>query len=487
MASAQMLKNLKEAERLSYYFCEKKLTTFVKNAWDVLEPVTPLQWNWHIDYVCEHLEAVKAGQIQKLIINIRPRSIKSNMATVCFPVWDWVDVPHDRFLFGSFADDLATSHSVKRRNLINSPWFQKGFGNRFKLSSDTDTKSYFSNEKTGFMKSLGMRGAVTGQGGEYIIIDDPHNPKGAESKVQREETLDNWDMMWSSRLNDRRTGKIIVIMQRLHENDLTGHILSKNLGYKHIKIPSIATHREVLYFPMSGREFVREQGDLMHPERDGPEQIDEEKKTLGPYGFSGQHQQDPVPASGGTFTSDMFDYVPVPKPEDFDYQFIMADTAYEEKKENDFTVFTAFGVKDKELYIIDVWRKQIQAAKVEALIIPFIKRFSDYGFRGCYIEPKGHGIYLNQALPGKGIMIPSEERRLDFYKDRTKGKVERANNAVPWLANRRVHINETILDKEELLAECLKFPKAAHDDFVDTVVDGIKFVFSRKLSILDVL
>lgn len=484
-AENHLLAEYREAQRLEYFAAANDLGLFAQAAWDVLEPETELKWNWHHDYICEHLQAAQLGQIRRLIINIAPRSTKSLLASVCFPDWIWCKEPATRFLFGSHADTLATKHSVLRRNLVESAWYQRGFGDRFRLASDVNTKSQFANNKTGKMVATGILGSVHGDGGDYIIIDDPHDPKKAASEPERESAIENFDLSWSSRLNDKKTGRIIIIMQRLHELDLTGHVLAKNLGYVHLKIPSIAEERQTLFFPLSGRKVHREAGDLMHPARDGQKELDQAKLDMGPYGFSGQHQQSPTPASGGIFTTDMFDFVELP--EKFDYKFMMADTAYNEKKENDFTVFTAFGVVKGELYILDVYRKQIQSANLEDDVTPFIRRFSDYGFRGCYIEPKGHGIYMNQAMPRKGIMIPSESTRKIFFEDRKFNKVERANNAAPHLANRKVHFNKNLTNKENLLAELLGFPKARWDDFTDTVIDGVKFAFGRKLSILDVL
>lgn len=484
-AKRQELIDLQQALQLQYDVAADDFGLFVQAAWEILEPQTELQWNWHHDYICEHLQAVDQGQILRLIINIAPRSTKSILSTVSFPVWTWIKKPHKRFLFGSYADTLATKHSILRRNIIESPWYQAGYSQSFRLSSDVNTKSEFTNNKTGQMTALGIRGAVTGMGADCIVIDDPHNPKGAESEAELESTIQNFDLAWSTRLNDKKTGAIIIIMQRLRENDLTGHLLEKNMGYLHLKIPTVAEERERLVFPLSGKVFDREAGDLMHPSRDGPKEIEIAKKAMGPYGFSGQHQQSPTPASGGIFKSDMFDFVDLPK--EVDWRFVTADTAYKDAQENDFTVFVAWGVKGEDLYIIDVFRKQIKAVDIESDVTPFLRRFSHYGFRGVYVEPKGHGIFLNQAFPRKGILVPGEDDLKEFYSDRRWDKVQRASNAVPHLANRKIHINNVISEKEILLNEVLKFPKAPHDDFTDCVVDGIKVVYAKGLSIFDVL
>ena len=476
------------ARRLDYLKSEASLGQYVRSSWHVLEPAVELKWNWHHDLIAEYLEATLAGEIKRLIINVAPRSTKSVETTICFPTYVWIKQPQKRFLFGSYAASLATKHSVLRRNIIESDWYQRGYGSRFQLSSDVNTKAEFTNDKTGQMKAAGMGGSITGEGGDFIIIDDPHNPAGAESEQERETTVENFDLAWSSRLNDKKQGVIIVIMQRLHEKDLTGHLLEKELGYTHVKIPSIAEERERIVFPVSGRVLEREQGDFMHPERDGKTELDQAKKDLGPYGFSGQHQQDPTPREGGLFTEEMFELIDE-MPTEYEYTFSMADTAYKDKQQNDFTVITIFGVLDDDLYILDVYRKQIKAAEVEKPAAAFIMRFQEYGFRGAYFEPKGHGIYLNQRLAKSpyGILIPDEDTITEFYKDRKYDKVTRANNAAPWLANRRVKISSHIAESDVLIKEAVKFPKAAHDDFVDTLIDGIKFAFGREHSILDAM
>lgn len=252
----------------------------------------------------------------------------------------------------------------------------------------------------------------------------------------------------------------------------------------------LAIQWEILNYPairvdMDTASDPRQIGDALWHEKYNLEQLDHIKATVGSRGWSSLYQQTPTPDGGGLFNSDMFEFVDLP--EKFDWTFITADTAYKEKEENDFTVFTAFGVLHKEIYIRDVWSRQIKSSEVEGPAEDFIKRFMNYGYRGTYIEPKGHGIYLNQKFALRGLMIPNEDRLKDFYKDRRFDKVERANNVIPHLSHRKVKINKLIRNKEDLVAQCLNFPKGKNDDFVDTVVDGLKMVYARKIGILDVL
>jgi predicted phage terminase large subunit-like protein len=169
----------------------------------------------------------------------------------------------------------------------------------------------------------------------------------------------------------------------------------------------------------------------------------------------------------------------------FDWTFVTVDTSYKEKQENDFTAFSSWGVIREQLYLRDVFLRQMKAADIEGVLEPWVKRQMGYGYRGTWIEPKGHGIYLNQTLETRGLMIPGESQLKDFYSDRRHDKVERANNVVPQLAYRFVYINQLISIKEELVAQCLGFPKTKHDDFCDTLIDALKIVFHTKPSILD--
>lgn len=493
MHRENLLAQAEELAAIEYERAKRNLASYIRAAWDVLEPKTELVWNWHHDLIAEYLQATEMGQITRLLLNVCPRSLKSTATTVCFPTWVWArGAAHKRFLCGSYAETLATKHSILRRNLVESDWYQAGYGDQFSLSQDVNRSSEFANDKTGLMKSAGINGSVTGEGGDYIIIDDPHDPKGADSDADRETTIRNFDMAWTSRLNDKKTGVIIVIMQRLHEKDLSGHIMAEQLGYEHVKIPTIARQGETIIFPLSKRTKTREIGDLVHPERDGEKEIAQARKDLGDQGFEGQHQQSPVQPGGNLFKDTMFEFGPVLQPHEYDYTFITADTSYKDGKKNDYTVFTAWGSQGPDrLDVLDVFRRKVKSSQTEELIVPFILKHAQWGFRGAMVEPKGHGIYLNQKLPEKGIPYPTEDEIKEFFRDRhgsdSKNKEQRANFAIPFLGNRKIIINENIHEKEELKAECLAFPNGTNDDFLDTVVDGIKFKFTHKVSIFDVL
>ena len=280
---------------------ERTLPSFIEQAWRVIEPGIDYVDNWHIHLIGEYMEAINTGQIQRLIINIPPRHMKSIEVTVCYPVWTWIKHPEKRFIKVSYSDSLSRKHNIIARDIINSPWYQENWGGVFKLKNDVNRQDEFKNNHQGFMLSTSTGGALTGEGGDVIIIDDPQNPLMANSETEREASVNFFKNTLQTRLNNPRTGAFIIIMQRLHEKDLTGHILSEDLGYEHLCLPAIAESRTVVVFPVSKKEIVREPGDILNEGRFDQEVLDGLKKSMGSIQFAGQMQQSPAPAEGIIF------------------------------------------------------------------------------------------------------------------------------------------------------------------------------------------
>ena len=458
MASDDERLLLQEAEVADYAVAENNFSHFVQGAWDVLEPQTDLLWNWHHDLICEYLTAAERGEIRRLIINIAPRSTKSLLATVSFPDWVWTKRPSDRFIFGSYAETLATKHSLLRRNLIESPWYQRGWSSKFSLLGDLNKKTEFANDKTGQMKAVGIKGSITGEGGDYIIIDDPHNPKGAESDADREATLLNFDLAWSNRLNNKKTGRIILIMQRLHDQDLTGHLIAKNLGYEVVKIPTVCEEKTTIIFPLSKHEIVREKDSLLHPERDGPEEIEQARKDLGSYGFSGQHQQEPAPKTGEIIKLHWLKFYKE-LPLRFDKKIIVADLTYEDGEKNDFTVVECWGSIGSKVYLIDQIRDQMGfGAQLRAITSMKVRHPDAYKVK---IEKKANGAAVIETVQGAIMgVIPYSPHTSKAVRLEAVSTLYEAGNIyypdesiAPWIAQN--------------VKELLRFGRTKHDDTVD--------------------
>jgi hypothetical protein len=232
---------------------ERSLADFVRQAWPVLEPKTPYLENWHIELLIEALEAVAAGDLLRLIINVPPRTGKSLLASVFFPLWAWLRNPSERFLFASYSGQLATKHSVDRRAVIQSQWFRSRWGSLIKFADDGNLKSEFMNTARGQMIATSVGASATGRGGNSLVCDDLINPDQANCDALRTGSIRWFDETFSTRLDDKRQGRIIVIEQRTHSQDLTGHLLAEPDWY-HIALPAIAERRTKVAFPRSGRE-----------------------------------------------------------------------------------------------------------------------------------------------------------------------------------------------------------------------------------------
>lgn len=283
-----------EAER-----CRRHLRAYMAHAWPVLEPGTPFVPGFHLDAIAEHLEAITRGHIKRLLINMPPRHMKSLAVAVFWPTWEWITCPHRRWLFASYAQHLSIRDSLKCRRLIDSPWYQRHWGHVYRLTSDHNLKQRFENNRTGVRLATSVGGTITGEGGDRIVVDDPHNVQEADSDAVRTRTLHWWDQAMSTRLNDPRTGAFVIVMQRVHQQDLAGHVLEQG-GYEHLCLPAEFDGRKTI--TVCGWQDPRtEPGAPLWPARFPAAELQGLKRQLGTYGTAGQLQQRPVPAGGGMF------------------------------------------------------------------------------------------------------------------------------------------------------------------------------------------
>jgi predicted phage terminase large subunit-like protein len=268
-------------------------------AWPVVEPATPYVGGFHIDAICEHLEAVAKRQIRDLLITVPPRHTKSLCSSVAWPTWAWIDHPEFRFLCSSFSADLSTEHAVLSRRILESPTFRRAWGGRFALQTDQNVKAHYENTKRGYRISTSSGGTATGRGGDFLIADDPHNLQTIHSDAERTSVINWYRQVWSTRFNDAKTGCRVVIMQRGHERDLAGYLIEQG-GYVHLNLPT--EYEPTTYVTSIGWKDPRTKaGDLLCPERFGPKEVAQAKKDLTATGFATQHQQRPVPLEGGLF------------------------------------------------------------------------------------------------------------------------------------------------------------------------------------------
>ena len=306
---------------------EQSLRSYIELAWHVLEPSNPFVSGWHLDAICEHLQAISNGEIHRLIINIPFRHLKSLSCSAFWPSWEWGPNNHPEvsWLYSSYADTLSMRDSRKTRNLILSPWYQRNWGDRFAFTSDQNAKHNFDNDKSGFRIATTIRSFGTGEGADRVVVDDPHNVMEVESLTKRLETLRWWDESMSN-----RTGKTfattawLIIMSRSHDRDLSGHTIAKETGYEHLCLPWEYKGKNRIFTSLGKVDPRTEVGELLWPEGYNEAATEQTKKDLNSsYAVAGQMQQDPVPREGGGFNINNFEVVRV-----FDRKQIVQSVRY---------------------------------------------------------------------------------------------------------------------------------------------------------------
>src|SRR5713101_8276739 len=342
------------------------LAEFVRQAWHIIEPTTPLLWNWHLDAICEHLEAVANADLFRLIVNLPPRSGKSLVTSVLWPAWVWTKQASTRWLCASYSASLAVKFSIDRRTVITSQWYQERWP--IFLAGDQNQKQEFMNDTRGHMIATSPSGTATGKGGEIIVADDLQNPEMAESEAERRNVIRFFDETLSTRLDDKRRGRIVVIQQRTHQADLTGHLLEQG-GWTHLCLPAEFEQKTIITLPLSNREIVKEEGDLLWPEREGPPELAAITNQLGTYGYACQYLQNPIPRGGNLFKAEWLQtYNDVPA--GFDDVVLSLDCAFKTGSSADYSAAVIVGhIRTRRpdgpapgYYVLRVWHGRVEFA-----------------------------------------------------------------------------------------------------------------------------
>jgi predicted phage terminase large subunit-like protein len=457
-------------EEIEYELASRKLSFFVQKAWKVLEPGKPLLWNWHLDLICEELEKLYfdhlAGIPRRLIINIPPRNLKSTIVTVCFPAWVWLQRTQvgdreiigaaKRFVTTSYSQSLSTKHSVDRRTLINSKWYQYGYGDRFRLTADQDMKMEYSNNKRGHCIATSMSGTATGKGGDILIVDDPHDTTIAESDAKRKTTLEDFDQKFTTRLDDKNAGAIIIVMQRLHEKDLTGHCLAQG-GYDLLCLPAEAPEATILEFPRSGKRVVRNPGDILHPEREGPNVLALMKRALG-SGYAGQYDQRPTSKAGGIIKREYIQFYKVLP--DRIHELIQSwDFSFKDTKTSDKVSGQVWARAGASFFLVD----RVNDRMGFAATILAIKALT-------FKHPKAHLKLYEDKANGPAIADTLKTKCPGLVPVEPMGSKEaRLSATEPYWAAGNVYLPDPSIAPwvNDFIEELVNFPNAANDDDVD--------------------
>ena len=301
-------------ELLDRLDCESSLLDFIKQGWASLEPGAKFVHGWAVGAICEHLEAVSRGEIRRLVINVPPGCTKSMTTNVFWPAWEWgpLNKPSTRYISASYVSDLTVRDNLRCRDLILSEWYQRLWGDRFGLKGDQNAKVLYENTKAGWRFASSVGAGITGRRADRIIVDDPHSVQKVESDVDRESALRWFSETLPTRLNNLDESAIVVIMQRVHERDISGHILEKELGYELLCLP-MEYEPDHPHPSTRFRDPRTRLGELLWPERFSAAAVDELKETFrswgGSYAEAGQLQQRPAPRGGGMFQREDFKFL----------------------------------------------------------------------------------------------------------------------------------------------------------------------------------
>jgi predicted phage terminase large subunit-like protein len=514
-----------EADRVS-----ASLETFTRMFWHILEPANPLQWGWHLGCISAHLEAMTFGEISRLIINMPPRHAKSLMVCVFWFCWVWTRNPESRWLFSSYSDSLSTRDSGKCQDIILHPEYQRLFSTRFRMRPGQRAMSKFSNDRTGYRIATSVMGRGMGEGGDYVVVDDPHKPTEVYSDILRERVNDWWSGTMSTRGNDPKTVRKVIVMQRLHERDLSGYALAADLDYEHLCLPAHYEPKRY-FFPTVDRpkptKRTRDQiiptslqrskpelldprtkeGQLLWPERFGEKEIAALKKEL-QTGSAGQLEQRPAPAEGELFKKSTFRYFveevvtlqtltgeravecytllpttgdkPVHIPKEDCRIFGVADTALTQESTSSFTAATFFAscpvvyqhrLVARFLLILDSVREKLLVPDQYPFLRAVQSRYPDSVFLA--IEPKATGLGLIQTAIADGR---------PFKKLKTQGdKVKRVASVLQLYNEGIVYHRANMPNLTDFEDELLTFPSGQYDDMTDTVGYGGQLFVEDKI------
>ncbi len=409
---------------------------FIEHFWPILEPSRDLVKGWVLEAICEHLEAVTRGQIKRLLMNVSPGSMKSLCANVFWPAWVWGPMrkPYTRFLAFSYAASLTWRDNQKFRDLMMSPEYKAMWGDVFHLVKIGEEK--VTNDRTGFKLATSVGGVGTGERADIVVLDDAHNVKEAESDTVRRDTVRWFQESMSTRLNDDKSA-IVVIGQRVHEEDVPGAIVTEGLPYEWLMIPMEYDPNRHCTTSIGWSDPRTVEGELAWPERFPPDALQEFKRR--PYMWAAQFQQTPEPRGGGIFKRDWWQ--PWENPDDpddpkyktfpqFSYVFASLDTAFTEKEEADFSAFSKWGIFSTshtamigpdggrliipvesaapKIMLIDAWKAKMQshelAERVHLDCIGMVKkaggqlRREKHPVSRLLIEHKANGVVVAQEL-----------------------------------------------------------------------------------------
>lgn len=427
---------------------------FIHKCFITLNPGIEFLPNWHIELIAEYLQACRRREIKRLIINMPPRALKSICVSVAWPAFLLGHNPSERIMAASYAAGLSMKHSLDCRNVLLSDWYGRAFPD-VTLSSSQNEKHKFVTMAFGHRIATSVGGSATGEGGNFLIVDDPQNPTQVLSDATRNAANAWFDHTFASRLDDKKDGVMVVVMQRLHADDLTGHLLTKG-GWEHLCLTAIAERAEIYDF---GRMACRrKRGEALHPQREDVAQLAHAKRELGSYAFEAQYQQSPLPMEGGMVRREWLRrYNQVPE----EMQRIIQswDTAIKAASHHDASACVTMGETTNGYYLLDVQVVRLEYPELKRCILQLAK---DWQADTVLMEDKASGQSLLQDLRG--------EQEVSLIAIQPKGdKVMRMARASAALEAGKLWLPQEAPWVAAFEAELLAFPNGPHDDQVDAL------------------
>jgi predicted phage terminase large subunit-like protein len=476
-----------EEHKLLNALCRESFSAFAARAFREVNPGIKLEWSWHIDLLCEHLQALYDGTLgkQRLCINVPPRTLKSFLASVAFPAWVLGKQSNDKFICTSFNATLAKEMSQKSRIIFESEWYKKVFPNTV-IDDRQNEKHNFWTTSRGMYYSSAIQ-SVTGRGTSYVVIDDALNPKEASSPTIREDTNETIRSTLPSRFNDPRTAKWLLIMQRLHENDPTGNMVLNDERWYHVKLPAENLTGKDIIYRLNGKEWIFKAGDLLFPDRLSRQVLDELRQDMSEYHYVGQYLQEPAPIGGGEFRHEWIQYYQQGgiRPKEMNVAILCDPAGGDEmnkrkKKMSDWTYFSVIGLApDNNYYLLDAVRDRLNPTERVDTLFMLHRKWNDLCGKSPKVGYEKYGMmsdthYIREKQKNEGYNFPLIELGGGTMKE------ERIRRLIPDMQQGRWYLPSTLLYidiegrqydliRELIEGEMKSFPRSRYDDGLDCV------------------
>jgi len=438
---------------------------FVIQSFETLNPGTEFLDSWYIDYLSEILCEAVRGNLKRIIINLPPRFLKSHIITTAFPAWLLGISATNRIIAASYSQALSNKLSVDTKLIMESDWYKAMFPDT-QIYKKQNEKKKFMTTKNGFRFATSSGGTIIGEGGDFLIIDDPHHPAQVRSKYQRDKLFDWFDKSFLTRLNNQEKGVVIVVMQRLHANDLSGYLLAKPKSKWNVFALPIIEEDDKTY-KVGKYQYSRQKGELLNEKLMNLEAINDMQCELGDIVFTTQFMQKPVSSSGNIIKPDKlvyYDHLPIK----FDVIIQSWDPAAVVSSKADYSACVTLGVFNQMIYVIDIFRERLSYSQLKAMVV---EKYKDYKPLIVLIENKMSGHALISELLQEYLMpVSGVDPKID--------KVTRFLSISGMFDSKKVVLPKSHPLIVDFINELTSFPESEHDDMVDSLSQGISYLKS---------